>query len=96
LAKRLLQAEVAVRLYSQERGGVPDKLDGLVPDYLVAVPVDLIGRPLVLRKEMDGGWVVHCVGWGGLQKGGGFFDVLMHPQPEEFGVDLDYLSRRSF
>jgi hypothetical protein len=96
LAKRLLQAELAVRLYSQERGELPKSLNDVVPDYLMAVPVDLNRVPLELRRDADGEWSVHCVGWGGVHDGGSFFDPPQFPQAEGIGIDLDYLSRQQF
>jgi hypothetical protein len=96
LGKRLLLAEMAVRFFVEERGEAPEKLSELVPDYLVAVPVDLNGQPLELRKKSDGGWAVQCREWGGVRVGGGFLDPPRFPQVEGFGVDLDYLSRQQF
>lgn len=52
----LLQTEVALRGYRADNGRYPDKLDGLVPTYLKAVPIDPFGKGKPMRYEpLDNG-----------------------------------------
>jgi hypothetical protein len=47
---RLLMAELALRLYYEEHGRYPERLEELVPTYLDSVPIDpFSGQPLVYR-----------------------------------------------
>jgi hypothetical protein len=52
---RACQLKVALRLYQEENGALPDTLDALVPRYLQSVPHDpfVQGRPFQYRKSHD-------------------------------------------
>ncbi|MEO0531334.1 MAG: hypothetical protein AAF266_12285 [Planctomycetota bacterium] len=41
---RLLRADIAIRRFKSHKGGWPEKLDSLIPEYLSAVPVDPCSR----------------------------------------------------
>jgi hypothetical protein len=59
---RMLQTDLAVRLFRHERGRWPHSLNELVPDYLAAVPIDLhSGQPLIYRPS-DTDFVLYSVG----------------------------------
>ena len=48
--RRGLMVVIAARLFSLERGSLPQSLDQLVPEFLSAVPIDpFTGQPLVLE-----------------------------------------------
>jgi hypothetical protein len=61
-ARRVLIADLALRLYREEHGESPPDLNALVPSILKSVPVDpYTGKPLrYLKREKDG--VVYSVG----------------------------------
>jgi len=57
-----LRINVALRLYRAERGGYPDALASLVPQYLDELPVDpFSGKAFHYRREGDG-WLLYSVG----------------------------------
>jgi len=59
---RMLQTDLALRLFRHERGRWPHSLNELVPDYLAAVPVDLhSGQPLIYRPSHTD-FVLYSVG----------------------------------
>jgi hypothetical protein len=89
---RLLQTDLAVRLFRQECGRLPQQLDELVPKYLAAVPIDPFSdQPLVYRC-VEGQYVLYSVGPDGVDNGGTF------GRPGDYGkdgydLDLDYYDR---
>ena len=49
----------------------PEALNGLVPDYMHAIPHDLVnGAPLRYRRESEGNYKLYSVGWNELDDGG--------------------------
>src|SRR2546427_164633 len=51
---RLLQTDLAIRLYQHDRGSLPPRLDDLIPAYLSTLPLDpYSGRPLTYRTNGD-------------------------------------------
>jgi hypothetical protein len=52
------------------RGGWPDSLADLVPDYSESVPVDPFDGEALRYKRLDGGFVVYSVGEDGVDDGG--------------------------
>jgi hypothetical protein len=60
--RRLLVADLALRLYRLEHGEAPSGLDALVPTILRSVPIDpYSGKPLIYRKHA-GGEALYSVG----------------------------------
>lgn len=60
------QARIACALerYRQTHGQYPDSLAALQPQFLVAIPNDLIGNlPLKYRRETNSNFVLYSVGW---------------------------------
>lgn len=52
---RLVQCDLAIRLYEHDHGAWPDSLDRLAPDYLKAVPLDpYTNRPPIYRVQPHG------------------------------------------
>lgn len=67
---RLLQTDLAARLFRHDRGRLPATLEELVPRYIPAVPTDpYSGQPLVYRLDPDG-VVLYAVGRDGKDNGG--------------------------
>jgi hypothetical protein len=61
-ARRLLLADLAIRVYHQEHGQDPPDLNALVPTILKAVPIDpYTNRPLRYQKRGDAG-IVYSTG----------------------------------
>jgi hypothetical protein len=62
----------ALERYRLANGKYPDTLDALVPQFIQAVPHDLINSdPLHYRPAEDGGrFVLYSVGWNGTDDGG--------------------------
>jgi hypothetical protein len=53
-----LEAILALELYHRDRGGYPDTLEGLVPEYLPAIPNDAFtGLPLSYHKTNRDFWL---------------------------------------
>lgn len=67
---RLLAAELALRVFREDHGRLPLKLDELVPKYLDSVPIDPFSdKPLVYRAT-DGKFQLYTVWSNGLDEGG--------------------------
>jgi hypothetical protein len=64
------QLACALERYRLANGGYPDKLEALVPQFIAAVPRDVIdGQPLRYRKEGEG-FVIYSIGWNQKDDGG--------------------------
>lgn len=60
--RRVVLAGIAVERYRQQQGSLPATLEGLVPNYLDAVPEDpFTGGPLRYRAQ-DAGAIIYSVG----------------------------------
>jgi len=67
------QARLACALerFRLKTGQFPDTLDALIPDYVSAVPRDIInGEPLHYRRQSDGSYTLYSVGWNEVDDGG--------------------------
>jgi hypothetical protein len=54
----------ALERYRLARGAYPETLDALVPQFIAALPHDLItGQPLKYRRTDDGRFLLYSVGW---------------------------------
>jgi hypothetical protein len=88
---RLLQVDLALRMYRHDNGRWPDSLDELLPAYLPAVPLDSYDsyseQPLRYRREGDE-FVLYSVGQDGVDNGGRFGNTTEY-LGEEGGYDLD-------
>jgi hypothetical protein len=59
---RAARTALAIERYRLKTGGLPASLDGLIPEYLAAVPLDpFTGEPL-RYKQLAKGYVVYSVG----------------------------------
>jgi len=61
----------ALERYRLANGTYPDSLDQLCPQFLEAIPHDIItGQPLKYRRRDDGRFVLYSVGWNEVDDGG--------------------------
>jgi hypothetical protein len=88
---RLLQLELALRLYKHDQGQHPESLDELVPKYIEAVPLDPMSptnEPL-RSVQTENGLVPYSVGYNGIDDQG-----QADPDDPTFGdLRLDVLWR---
>jgi hypothetical protein len=67
------QANIACALerYRLEHGEYPEKLNALVPQFVEAIPDDVIGaQPPHYRRAADGTFLLYSIGWSGRDGGG--------------------------
>jgi len=68
----LVKTARALERYRQQRGGWPQGLDDLIPQYLTETPLDPWGRPLSYRRKLRGsGFLLACLGADGEPGGSG-------------------------
>ena len=61
----------ALERYRQTHGNYPETLDALVPEFMVAIPHDIInGQPLHYRRTTNGLFILYSVGWDEKDDGG--------------------------
>jgi hypothetical protein len=61
----------ALERYRLEHGQLPDSLEKLAPQFITALPHDLItGKPLIYRPNSDGHYLLYSVGWNEKDDGG--------------------------
>jgi hypothetical protein len=91
---RLLQTDLAVRLYHHDHHTWPPSLDQLVPNYLSKLPIDPhSGRPFIYRPASDD-FVLYSVGKDRIDNGGNFtsagaFNRYFSGSTEDPGYDFD-------
>ena len=74
------------RLFRAKQHVLPEKLQELVPEYLLQVPIDPYSdRPLIYRPEADG-YRLYSVGHDGRDDGGRFGG----PADALFGTGFDF------
>ena len=89
---RLLQADLAVRLFHAKHGRWPNSLTELVPEQLPQEPLDpYSGKPIGYRTDGDE-LVVYSVGEDGIDDGGKFGSSLEYHRGG-YDLDLDMHSR---
>jgi hypothetical protein len=61
----------ALERYHLAHGEYPETLDALAPQFITAIPHDVIGgKPLHYRRAADGAFTLYSVGWNGRDDGG--------------------------
>jgi hypothetical protein len=71
MQRRLTVTALALARYRVRAGHYPETLEVLVPEYLSAVPTDLMsGKPFCYRLNADGTFVLYSVGADGRDDGG--------------------------
>ncbi len=68
--RRLITAELALRIYQIERGQPPTQLSDLVPRYLPRVPTDPFTEKDLVYRPQGTSWLLYSVGEDGTDDGG--------------------------
>jgi hypothetical protein len=77
----------ALERYRLAKGQLPDKLDALVPQFIAAVPTDVIdGQPLRYDKAADGSYLLYSIGWNQVDDGG---QLAWSGQKKDNSVDIN-------
>jgi hypothetical protein len=67
----LARVACALERYHLTHGVYPENLDVLAPQFIAAVPPDVInGRPLHYHRTPDGSFLLYSVGWNEKDDGG--------------------------
>jgi hypothetical protein len=91
--RRLLQTDLALRMFHRDNGRWPALLDELVPAYLPAAPVDSYSGQQ-FRFRIDGeDFVLYSVGQDGIDNGGHLGNSAQYFGEEGYDLDLDTYSR---
>ncbi|MBW3600592.1 MAG: hypothetical protein KY475_25430 [Planctomycetes bacterium] len=88
---QLLQTDLALRLYQQEYGRLPEALQHLAPAYLVSTPRDPYTGQLPIYRPAEDEFVLYSVGWDRQDNGGAFVEKRAYEIAEaadEPGLDL--------
>jgi hypothetical protein len=82
----LARVAIALERYRLAHGEYPATLDSLTPQFMTAIPHDIInGQPLNYRRASDGQFVLYSVGWNETDDGG---VVVFHKDHrDESGID---------
>lgn len=73
---------IALERFYFKNHSYPESLDQLVPDFMSAMPVDLMtGRPMGYRPTDDGRYMLWCVGFDGVDDDGHLSIHLSEPDP---------------
>lgn len=71
IQRRMTITAIALKRYELAHDKPPPTLEALVPEFLSAVPIDLMsGQPLRYRLNPDGSFVLYSVGEDGVDDGG--------------------------
>ena len=82
---RLLQADLAIRLFQRDHGRLPATLDELLPNYLSAIPLDAyVQKPLIYRPTADA-FLLYSVGHDGRDDGGTFTNMSTYYSRDSIG-----------
>jgi hypothetical protein len=69
---RLLQTDLAIRLFQHDNSRLPQRLDDLVPNYLPAMPLDPYSQQPLIYKPTGDAFVLYSVGFDRTDNGGNF------------------------
>lgn len=83
---RLLQADLAIRLFESAQGRLPQSLQELSPKLVPEMPVDPYSGQAIIYRPRDGGFDLYCVGPDGVDDGGK--SCRFAPPPDVAGFDL--------
>ena len=97
---RLLQTDLAIRLYREEHGQLPAQLNQLVPDYLPTMPLDPYTQQPLIYRPIENKFLLYSVGHDRVDNGGRFTDMKTCYSRGIFGnfvrgydFDLDTITR---
>jgi hypothetical protein len=68
--RRLITAELALRIFQSEHGQPPAQLSDLVPRYLPRVPIDPFTEKELIYRPQGTNWLLYSVGEDGTDDGG--------------------------
>lgn len=69
--RNVIVAAIALKRYQLKRGNYPPDLNSLVPEFLSAIPLDLVdGKPLRYKLNSDGTFLLYSVGENDVDDGG--------------------------
>lgn len=92
---RLMQADLAIRLFLHERGHLPATLEEVAASGLPPIPPDpFTGQPLIYRPAADGQFTLYSAGHDRTDHGGRFANFDTCRDAEGYDLDLDALTRR--
>jgi len=81
--RRLTITAIALKRFQLRHGKLPAGLEELVPEFISAVPIDLMNQqPLCYRLNPDGTFVLYSVGEDGKDDGGDPTSVGTVPKPD--------------
>src|SRR5581483_7666059 len=91
---RLLQTDLALRLYQREHAGLPEYLTELVPDYLPALPLDPYSKQPLVYKANGDSFLLYSVGYDQTDNGGNGTNMTTYYSRDAFnrpvtGYDYD-------
>lgn len=83
----LARVAIALERYRLAKGGYPETLDALAPQFIIQVPHDVIGgQPLHYRREATSDrFVLYSIGWNEKDDGG---TVVLHKNSSTGRVDI--------
>jgi len=95
---RLLQTDLAIRMYEREHGKLPGDLKVLEPEFLPAVLLDLYTEQPLRFHLTDGGYLLYSVGWDHKDDGGKFGNATDYYNAQRqawpgLDFDVDTLTR---
>jgi hypothetical protein len=80
----LVEVAMLLVVYRADTGQFPDSLAALSPKYLPRLPDDpYSNKPLLYRRDPDGGCIVYSVGENMKDDGGNARDVIVHLAPKK-------------
>jgi hypothetical protein len=82
---RLLQADLAIRLYQHDHGQLPASLIELVPAYLSALPLDDYSAQPLIYRPVETGFLLYSVGHDRTDDGGKFTNIPTFYSLDAFG-----------
>jgi hypothetical protein len=91
--QRLLDTELAIHLFREKQGRLPQKLDELVPDYLDAVPLDPFSEQALVYRPENGSYLLYSVAPDGMDnqgRPGHLFEAFSYAPVD---LDLDFFAR---
>jgi hypothetical protein len=74
---RLLMLDLAVMVYREANGNLPDSLSNLVPSVLNELPIDPYGNGSLKYRRTDDGYTLYSVGPNGTDEDGENDDLLL-------------------
>jgi hypothetical protein len=92
-ASRLLQTDLALRRFHEERGTLPKMLAELVPAYLQELPVDPFSHRELIYRPHGSTFTLYSIGRDRCDDGGKFGNLKAYNYTDGYDFDLDTLTR---